>query len=100
MKMNAPRAHYSRTIVLIFLICAACNCQSAQSGDALKLKLNHSALRDFFKYKKDIHGLAIAKGIYLGRTKVNGRKRVGLIIERNNIFWNFNNYGVSIRKRF
>ncbi|MFT5692289.1 MAG: hypothetical protein ACI92E_001621, partial [Oceanicoccus sp.] len=32
MKMNAPRAHYSRTIVLIFLICAACNCQSAQSG--------------------------------------------------------------------
>ena len=100
MKMNAPRAHYSRNIILIFLIFAACNCQGAQSGDALKLKLNHSALSDFFKYNKDIHGLSITKGIYLGRTKVNGKKRVGLIIESNNIFWNFNNHGVSIRKRF
>lgn len=100
MIMNAPRAHCSREFFLIFLICAACNCQGAQLADSLDLKLNHPALSHFFKYEKEIRGLTIAKGIYLGRTRVNGKKRLGLIIKRNNIFWNVNSRGVSVKKRF
>lgn len=100
MKVSAPSAHYSRGFVLIFLICAACNCQATQSGSDGKFKLKHSALSHFFKYKKEVRGLTITEGIYLGRTKVNGKKRVGLIIEHNNVFWNVNNRGISINKRF
>jgi len=100
MKVKELILNRGSRVAAAFMILAIITVQSAKADTVLKLQFNNSAIANNLNYNKKARRLPLAKGIYLGRTKVNGKKRLGLVIEHKGVSWNVNNRGISVLKQF